>query len=87
MPKIRAVGKDIPIILVGTQSDLRNATENGHISVEQGQKIAKIMKAEYYLECSAKTDINIREVFEKTAQAKIRHSKKKMNIIKRIFNR
>lgn len=87
MPKIRSVGKYIPIVLVGTQSDMRNATENGHISAEQGRKIAKSLGTEYYLECSAKTDMKIREVFEKTVHARIRHCKKKVNIIKRMFSR
>ncbi|XP_061193397.1 cdc42 homolog [Saccostrea echinata] len=87
LPKVRSLGKHTPIVLVATQLDLRKENENEHISAEQGQKICKNLGTENYVECSAKINLGIQEVFEKTVYAKIRHSKKKMNIIKRVFGR
>ncbi|XP_062568645.1 cell division control protein 42 homolog [Saccostrea cucullata] len=87
LPKVRSLGKHIPLVLVATQSDLRKENENGHISTENGQKISKTLGTESYVECSAKMNLGIQEVFEKIVCAKIRHSKKRINIIKRVFGR
>lgn len=87
MPRIRSLGKDIPVILVGTQLDMRKTNEQGHVSDEQGKFFAKQLKTNHYIECSAKMDFKIQDVFEKAVYAKIRHSKRKSNIIRRVFGR
>lgn len=87
MPKIRSLGKGIPVILVGTQYDMRKTNEHEHISSEQGKVVAKRVGTNYYIECSAKDNMKIQEIFEKTVYAKIHRSKKKSNIIKRVFGR
>ena len=89
--------KNIPIILVGTQCDLRNDVkvlidlaqyEEKPITEAQAQSKANQIKALCYLECSALTQKNLKEVFDmallaaleqKGALAKYqkgRHSKK-----------
>lgn len=87
LPRIRSLGKDIPVILVGTQLDMRKTNEQGHVSDEQGKFIGKQLKSNHYIECSAKMDFRIQDVFEKAVYAKIRHSKRKSNIIRRVFGR
>jgi len=52
-----------PIILVGTKTDLRK--EQGEIvTLEEGQRLAKTIKALRYMECSALTRVGLKEVFD-----------------------
>lgn len=64
----------VPCILVGLKADLRDnaetlkelAKKNAEpITVEQGQKLAEKIQADCYIECSAKTQDNLKEVFDK----------------------
>lgn len=77
----------MPIVLVGTQLDMRKPFDSRHITTEQGQKAAKRLGADYYVECSAKENSGIRETFQKAVMAKIRNEKKKLEMIKRMLNR
>jgi len=52
-----------PIILVGTKTDLRKGQADG-VSQEEGQKLAKQIKALTYMECSALTRQGLKEVFD-----------------------
>ena len=65
--------RDVPCILVGTKSDLRSDEETKKklakmnqepITHEQGVELAKKIKAACYLECSAKTQEGLKEVFD-----------------------
>ena len=73
LPEIRKHCSDIPIILVGTQCDLRNDVKvlidlaqykEKPITESQAQSKAQQMKALCYLECSALTQKNLKEVFD-----------------------
>lgn len=57
----------IPFLLVGTKSDLRDVIPKGlpHVTTQRGQKFAKKIGAADYMECSAKTQAGIRDVFER----------------------
>lgn len=87
VPKVRALRRDVPIVLVGTQTDVRKSLHNGHITTEKGQRLAKRLEVDYYVECSAKENSGIQETFLKAVQAKVRNDKRKLNIIKRILDR
>lgn len=67
MPEITHHCQKTPFLLVGTQIDLRdeNTTleklaknKQKPITMEQGEKLAKELKAVKYVECSALTQVN-----------------------------
>lgn len=87
IPKIRAIAKHSPIILAGTQSDLRQGGQSGHIATAEGRALAKSIGADTYVECSAKSGSGVQETFQSAAMASIRYSKRKVNILKRVLGR
>ncbi|XP_052698421.1 cdc42 homolog [Crassostrea angulata] len=87
IPDIQSLDQSVPIVLVGTQLDMRKPFDSRHITSEQGQNAAKRLGADYYVECSAKENSGIRETFQKAVMAKIRNEKKKLEMIKRMLNR
>lgn len=87
IPEIQSLDQSVPIVLVGTQLDMRKPFDSRHITSEQGQKVAKRLGADYYVECSAKENSGIRETFQKAVMAKIRNDKRKLDMIKRMLNR
>ncbi|PAA48348.1 hypothetical protein BOX15_Mlig009552g1 [Macrostomum lignano] len=67
-----------PFILVGTQCDLRNdqtvqeklaKNKQRCIAPEQGEKLARELKAVKYVECSALTQKNLKAVFDEAIMA------------------
>jgi len=73
VPEIRHHCPKTPFLLVGTQADLRkdqSTTEaltrkrEKPISVEMGKQCAKELKAALYVECSALTQIGLKNVFD-----------------------
>ncbi|KAJ7178093.1 P-loop containing nucleoside triphosphate hydrolase protein [Mycena filopes] len=73
---------DVPCIVVATQIDLRDEFEAGETPVDekrgfaplttaQGETLAKELKAVRYVECSAKTQQGVRNVFEEACVAAI----------------
>jgi len=74
------------IILVGTKVDLRSdsaiqeklkAVGQSPITVEQGNDLAKKVSAVSYMECSAKTQEGLKEVFDEAVKAVLFSSNKK----------
>jgi len=83
---------DVPQILVGTKTDLRTdptmlerlAAQGQHpISKEQGEILAKQIKAVKYLECSAKTTENLKTVFDEAVKCVLFSKKKKKSLVKK----
>ena len=73
VPEIRQHLPNAPIILVGTQSDLRNDVkvliELAHyneqpVAESQAKKLAEEIGAVTYIECSSLTQKNLKEVFD-----------------------
>jgi len=78
VPEIRHHCPETPIILVGTKIDLREdpgttrqLVGQGLVPVtkSQGLKLAQKVKAIRYIECSALTQTNLRQVFDEAVRA------------------
>lgn len=70
----------VPIVLVGTKADLRGVktmvdelkkNNEEPISVAQGEHMAQEIGAMKYIECSAKTQMNLSSVFEEAVRCVI----------------
>ncbi|KAL6088265.1 hypothetical protein STEG23_033385 [Scotinomys teguina] len=83
VPEIRCHCPKAPIILVGTQSDLRedvkvlielDKCKEKPVPEEAAKLCAEEIKAVSYIECSALTQKNLKEVFDAAIVAGIQHS-------------
>ena len=77
-PEVQHHCPGTPIILVGLKSDLRDDPQMlaklreknlTPITTEEGQALAKTIKALTYVECSAKTQEGVKEVFDHAIKA------------------
>ncbi|CAN6353326.1 unnamed protein product [Urochloa humidicola] len=71
MPELRRFSPSIPVVLVGTKLDLREDRSYladhpaaSIITTEQGEELRKQIGAVAYIECSSKTQRNIKAVFD-----------------------
>ncbi|KAM0924955.1 hypothetical protein ACQ4PT_004502 [Festuca glaucescens] len=71
MPELRRFAPNVPIVLVGTKLDLRDhraylADHPGAsaITTAQGEELRKQIGAAAYIECSSKTQQNVKAVFD-----------------------
>ncbi len=82
MPELNKYLPDALIILVGTQVDLRDQSNNNnnnnhnlnnsqqrHITTREGEELRQKISAFKYIECSALTQLNIKEVFDSCIEA------------------
>ncbi|XP_017656494.1 transforming protein RhoA-like isoform X1 [Nannospalax galili] len=78
VPEAKHFCPSVPIILVGNKKDLRNDSlarralakrKQEPVKSEQGRDMANKIGALVYMECSAKTEEGVREVFETAARA------------------
>lgn len=85
-PEIQHHAPNVPIILVGTKSDLRNdanmlqqlqAKGLAVISKDQAEARAREINAKMYMECSALTQEGLKAVFDSAIQAAISKPKSK----------
>jgi Ras homolog gene family, member A len=84
MPELRYFCPGIPIILVGTKSDLRSdpsiiesmtKQSTRPISESEGRKVAERIRARAYVECSARQQLGVSEVFSAAAVAAMHKNK------------
>ncbi len=88
LPEIREfTDKKIPLMLVGTQTDLRTGTSDFEVSTREGAKLAKEIGADCYLECSAKKQQGLKEVFDHVVTSALKDRKRKGNILRRLFKK
>jgi len=89
-PELMHFCPDVPFILVGTKCDIRNdsgeveklrSQGQSPITTEQGNELAKKLKAIKYMECSAKTQENLKDVFDEAVRCVLRPPKKKKGCI------
>ncbi|KAF3445613.1 hypothetical protein FNV43_RR10789 [Rhamnella rubrinervis] len=71
IPELRHYAPSVPIILVGTKLDLRDDQQflmdypgASTISTQQGEDLKKRIGAMAYIECSSKTQQNVKTVFD-----------------------
>uniref|UniRef100_A0A3Q2PJ33 Ras homolog family member V n=1 Tax=Fundulus heteroclitus TaxID=8078 RepID=A0A3Q2PJ33_FUNHE len=97
--QIRCSNPTSPIILVGTQSDLRHNVDvlvelhqqsSRPVGFRQARRLADRIRAQDYMECSALTQHNLKAVFDSAVSAAIRHKHdegtqaRKFNPLKRL---
>ncbi|KAI9229570.1 MAG: GTP-binding protein rho5 [Piptocephalis tieghemiana] len=80
---------NLPILLIACKKDLRNdprtieelrRLNQRPVTAEEGEKIAAQIGAHRYLECSARTNDGVREVFEHAARAALVSSKSRKKL-------
>eukprot|EP01087_Luapelamoeba_hula_P019377 TRINITY_DN640_c0_g1_i1.p1 TRINITY_DN640_c0_g1~~TRINITY_DN640_c0_g1_i1.p1 ORF type:complete len:204 (-),score=14.18 TRINITY_DN640_c0_g1_i1:117-728(-) len=73
VPELRHHCPRVPIVLVGTKMDLRKGGQLvDSVSTEEGQQMARTIKAIRYMECSALTRDGLKEVFDQALTAVVR---------------
>ncbi|CAG5866335.1 unnamed protein product [Menidia menidia] len=82
IPQIRDANPSSPVLLVGTQSDLRHSVDilihldrqsSRPVSFRQARRLAHRIRADEYLECSALTQHNLKDVFDCAVFAAMKH--------------
>jgi len=78
VPEIQHHAPNVPILLVGTKSDLRkddntikqlNSRQQSMVTIEAAQRMAKEIGAVNFLECSALTQEGLKQVFDDAIRA------------------
>ena len=92
LPEIqRHTKRKRPLLLVGTQIDLRSSSSSSscsaqdEVSTEEGSNLAKIIGADCYIECSARSQEGLQQVFEHVVFSALKYRKKKSRILNRLF--
>lgn len=77
VPEVKQHCPDIPILLIGNKTDLREDKESSEnlkekgvepITKEEGKMMAKKIGAAVYLECSAKLNSGVKDIFDEAAK-------------------
>ena len=76
-----------PVILVGTQIDLRVGNDDGEVTTDEGVQLAKEIGADCYVECSARDRKCLEDVFKNAVSSALKVRKRKINVFKQIFRR
>ncbi|KAK7895245.1 hypothetical protein WMY93_020570 [Mugilogobius chulae] len=87
-PEVKHFCRDIPLILIGCKTDLRKDKECARklralnlepITYTQGEEACKEMNAEVYLECSAKFQENVEDIFREATKRALAFRRKQKN--------
>ncbi|XP_076464206.1 cdc42 homolog [Babylonia areolata] len=89
LPEIqRHSQRRLPVLLVGTQKDLRRSlndpADSQHVSNEEGQYVARVIGADCYIECSAKSREEVEEVFRHVTYSALKYRARKRKIFSRV---
>ncbi|XP_057699963.1 rho-related GTP-binding protein RhoH [Corythoichthys intestinalis] len=78
MAEVRENLPTVPVLVVGTQTDLREsvAHRSSCVTVAEGRQVAQQVHAKGYLECSSLTKRGVQQVFECAVRTAMRHSRK-----------
>ncbi|KAL3566632.1 hypothetical protein D5086_032047 [Populus alba] len=84
MPELRRFAPNVPIVLVGTKLDLRedrgylvDHMNSNVITSAQGEELRKQIGAAAYIECSSKTQQNVKAVFDTAIKVVIQPPRRK----------
>ncbi|KAH0918295.1 hypothetical protein HID58_025955 [Brassica napus] len=84
IPELRHYAPGVPIILVGTKLDLRDDKQFfiDHpgavpITTNQGEELKKLIGSAVYIECSSKTQQNVKAVFDAAIKVVLQPPKQK----------
>ncbi|XP_047338150.1 rac-like GTP-binding protein ARAC7 isoform X2 [Impatiens glandulifera] len=81
MPELRRFAPNVPIVLVGTKLDLRDNnrgymggeySDYNIVTTSQGEELRKQIGAAAYIECSSKTQQNVKAVFDTAIKVVLR---------------
>ncbi|KAK1286074.1 Rac-like GTP-binding protein RAC2 [Acorus calamus] len=82
VPELRHYAPSVPIVLVGTKLDLRDDRQffidhpgTTSITTAQGEDLKKAIGAAAYIECSSKTQQNVKTVFDAAIKVVLRPPK------------
>ncbi|KAK3593164.1 hypothetical protein CHS0354_039648 [Potamilus streckersoni] len=80
-----------PIILIGTQTDLRQIPDYDiciTVSTEEGSTLAKEIGAVLFMECTCKNQNSVKRVIESVVSSALKYRKKKKStLVNKIFRR
>lgn len=79
-----------PVILVATQTDLRNTTDYDSdmpVSKTEGENLAKAIGATAFVECSIEHQNTVKKVFTEVVHAALKYRKRKSNIVHKLLGR
>lgn len=88
-PEVRHFCPTVPIVLVGNKKDLRfdeqtrrelNKSKQEPVKTEEGRAMSDKIGAYAFLECSAKMNEGVREVFETATRAALQSKKKRKRL-------
>ncbi|KAM6975298.1 rho-related GTP-binding protein RhoF [Tautogolabrus adspersus] len=91
-PEVKHFCRDIPVILIGCKTDLRKdkectrklkAMDLAPITYTQGEETRQQMNAELYLECSAKHQENVDDIFREATKRTLAFNRKQRKHKKR----
>lgn len=86
----RNMNRKKPVLLVATQTDLRNTTDYDSdvpVTKEEGQALAKDINALNYVECSICKENSVKAVFGEVVQAALKYRKRKSSIVNKLLSR
>ncbi|XP_028797382.1 rac-like GTP-binding protein RAC13 [Neltuma alba] len=90
IPELKHYAPNVPVVLVGTKLDLRgdkqylkDHPEATPITTAQGEELKKLIGAVTYIECSSKTQQNVKTVFDAAIKVALRPLKPKRKPPKR----
>ncbi|XP_042364683.1 rho-related GTP-binding protein RhoF isoform X2 [Plectropomus leopardus] len=87
-PEVKHFCRDTPVILIGCKTDLRKdkecarklkAMDQAPITYTQGEETREQMNAELYLECSAKYQENVDDIFREATKRTLAYHRKQRN--------
>ncbi|KAF7813852.1 rac-like GTP-binding protein ARAC7 isoform X1 [Senna tora] len=85
MPELRRFAPSVPIVLVGTKLDLRE--DRGYvadvITSSEGEELRKQIGAAAYIECSSKTQQNVKAVFDTAIKVVLQPPRRKEMVRKK----
>ncbi|XP_038700374.1 rac-like GTP-binding protein ARAC7 isoform X2 [Tripterygium wilfordii] len=90
MPELRRFAPNVPIVLVGTKLDLRDDRgyladhmSSNFVTSAQGEELRKQIGAAAYIECSSKTQQNVKAVFDTAIKVVLQPPRRKEMVRKK----